>query len=143
MTERKQEYTAADVTEGMIWAHNQSFIRAIEQGRNHLTPHDCIAAAVSASPLWEDYKRLRAENEALRRERDQAVQSYAADRERFAAQEERHRVRIEHNRGLVAIVQRGIDGSECACHEEQYFGVGKCWHCEAVEALAKHGGGHE
>lgn len=109
MTERKQEYTAADVTEGMVWAHNQSFIRAIEQGRNHLTPHDCIAAAVSASPLWEDYKRLRAENEALRRERDQAVQSYAADRERFAAQEERHRVKIteqaERNRELEGALE--------------------------------------
>ena len=65
-----------------------------------------------------------------------------ADRERFAAQEERHRVKITEqaktNRGLVAIVQRGIDGSECACREEQCFGVDKCWHCEAVEALAKH-----
>ena len=41
------------------------------------------------------------------------------------------------------MVRAILDGSECACHEEQYFGVGKCWHCEAVEALAKHGGGHE
>ena len=50
-----------------------------------------LAAAVSASPLWEDYKQLRAENEALRRERDELVKSYARDRELFARQEERHR----------------------------------------------------
>lgn len=114
MTERKQEYTAADVTEGMIWAHNQSFIRAIEQGRNHLTPHDCIAAAVSASPLWEDYKRLRAENEALRRERDELVKGYAADRERFAAQEERHRVKITGQAERIRELVEGLEAIRTA-----------------------------
>lgn len=104
-----------------------------------------IAAAINASGLPQGIARLRTENEALRRERDQAVQSYAVDRERFAAQEERHRVKIteqaERNRELEKLVERGIDGCECVCAEEAYFceGFVKCWHCEAVETLAKHG----
>ena len=141
----KHEYTAADVTPEMETLVFETLHVLVVTGKKGSTQvmidgiAESIAAAVSASPLWAEVKELRAENEALRRERDQAVQSYAADRERFAAQEERHRVRIEHNRELVALVQRGIDGSACVCTEEEYFDVGICWTCLAEATLAKHG----
>ena len=100
-------------------------------------------------PSWRELARpyLEAEKRMteLVRERDEAVQSYAADRERFAAQEERHRVKIteqaERNRELEKLVARGIDDCECVCSEEAYFceGFVKCWYCAAKEILAKHG----
>ena len=138
-----EQFTAEMVTPEMAEAYYES--RHCGSGESQVN----IAAAINASPLWAEYKRLRAENEALRRERDQAVQSYAADRERFAAQEERHRVKIteqaERVRELEKLVERGIDGCECVCWEDAYFceGFVKCWYCAAEELMAKHGRARE
>ena len=54
-----QTYTPDMVTDVMLWAFDQSFVRAIEQQRNHQTPHDCIADAINASPLWAEVQQLR------------------------------------------------------------------------------------
>ena len=133
--ENLADYLVSAIDDSTIWAEYKKIVRAIdenminswigcfnlgddpEKALSIICQHERDVGAYFAVPELKDAKeelaRLHAENEALRRERDQAVQSYAADRERFAAQEERHRVKIteqaERNRELWRVLDDIMD----------------------------------